>query len=228
LTSPTNLTGFAGLTSRTDPRLVSVNVGRGRDADWAGQLRRSAIDKRPVEGAAIARRLGLDGDEQVNRKHHGGVDQAVYAYAAEDAQFWERELRRPMWPGATGENLTTVAVDVTHAVIGERWRVGGAELEVSAPRTPCRTFAGFWDVPDLQKRFTAACRPGAYLRVVAEGPLAAGDAVEVVGRPEHGVTIETVFLARHFDRTLVPHLLGVPELASDLREWAQKILARTP
>jgi MOSC domain-containing protein YiiM len=216
------------LTSQPPPQLVSVNVGRAHAADWAGQLRRTAIDKRPVDGPVIARALGLDGDEQADRKHHGGVDQAVYAYGREDAEFWEQELRHGLWPGATGENLTTAGVDVTHAVIGERWRVGGAELEVSAPRTPCRVFAGFWDVPDLVKRFTAACRPGAYLRVVTEGALAAGDPIDIVHRPEHGVTIETVFLARHFDRTLVPKLVDVPELTVELRDWAQKLLARTP
>lgn len=216
------------MTNSATPHLASVNVGRGRDAAWAGQLGRTAIDKRSVDGAVAARRLGLDGDEQVDRKHHGGVDQAVYSYAVEDLAFWERELRRPLRPGAVGENLTTAGVDVTHAVIGERWQVGAAVLEVSAPRTPCRVFAGFWGMPDLVKRFTAACRPGAYLRVVEEGLLAGGDTVELVHRPEHGVTIETVFLARHFDRTLVPRLLDVPELTDELRDWAQRILTRTP
>jgi MOSC domain-containing protein YiiM len=222
LTSPT------ASTTPTTPRLVSVNVGRARDAEWAGQLRRTAIDKRPVKGPVAARQLGLDGDEQADRQHHGGVDQAVYAYAVEDEDFWAQELRHSIPPGATGENLTTVGVDVTHAVIGERWRVGGAELEVSCPRTPCRVFAGFWDVPDLVKRFTAACRPGAYLRVRAEGMVAVGDRIELTHRPEHGVTIETVFLARHFDRTLVPLLLDVPQLPASVRGWAQKILARVP
>jgi MOSC domain-containing protein YiiM len=215
-------------TTPTTPRLVSVNVGRARDADWAGQLRRTAIDKRPVDGPVAARRHGLDGDEQADRRHHGGVDQAVYAYAVEDEDLWAQELRRSLQPGATGENLTTVGVDVTHAVIGERWRVGGAELEVSCPRTPCRVFAGFWDMPDLVRRFTAACRPGAYLRVTVEGMVAAGDAIELAHRPEHGVTIETVFLARHFDRTLVPLLLDVPQLPAAVRGWAEKILARVP
>jgi MOSC domain-containing protein YiiM len=207
---------------------VSINVGQARDAEWAGQLRRTAIDKRPVDGPVAARRLGLDGDDQANRQHHGGVDQAVYAYAVEDEDFWAQELRRSMRPGITGENLTTAGVDVTHAVIGERWRVGSAELEVSCPRTPCRVFAGFWDMPDLVKRFTAACRPGAYLRVLVEGFVAANDAIELVHRPEHGVTIETVFLARHFDRTLVPLLLEVPQLPAALHGWAQKIRARVP
>jgi MOSC domain-containing protein YiiM len=140
----TRLTSQTDQATATGPRTVSVNVGRGRDANWAGQLRRTAIDKRSVDGPVIARRLDLDGDEQADRRHHGGVDQALYAYAAEDTDFWEQELRRPLWPEATGENLTTAGVDLTHAVIGERWRVGGTELEVSAPRTPCRVFAGFW------------------------------------------------------------------------------------
>jgi MOSC domain-containing protein YiiM len=222
LISPTSPTTPAA------PRLASVNVGQPRDAEWAGQLRRTAIDKRPVDGPVAVGRLGLDGDAQANRKHHGGEDQAVYAYAVEDEDFWARELRRSMRPGITGENLTTAGVDVTHAVIGERWRVGGAELEVSCPRTPCRVFAGFWDVPDLVKRFTAACRPGAYLRVTVEGAVAAGDAIELAHRPEHGVTIETVFLARHFDRTLVPLLLDVPQLPAAVRGWAEKILTRVP
>ena len=156
---------------------------------------RSGIDKRPVEGRVAVHPLGLDGDVQVNRKHHGGEGQAVYAYGQEDADFWIAELGRELPPGRFGENLRTTGLDLTGAVLGERWRVGTALLEVTAPRIPCANFARFWDVPQLVKRFTARGAPGAYLRVLETGELGAGDAIEVVSRPDHGVTIDLTFRA---------------------------------
>jgi MOSC domain-containing protein YiiM len=205
--------------------VVSVNAGRVVDAQWAGRLRRTAIDKRPVDGAVAVDVLGLAGDDQADTEHHGGADKAVYAYADEDAHFWEGELGRPLWPGAFGENLTTSGVDLTGAVIGERWRVGTALLEVRWPRIPCRVFAGFWDVPDLVKRFTVVARPGAYLGVLEAGHVAAGNSVDVVHRPAHGVTIGEVFRARSGERALVPRILQAAELPAEARAWATGVLA---
>jgi len=154
----------------------------------------TAIDKRPVAGRVAVHRLGVAGDRQCDPKH-GGELMAVYAYAAEDAAWWAVELDRPITPGRFGENLTTEGVDVTGAVVGERWRIGTVELQVTSPRTPCRTFQGFWDVPRLAKRFTEHGAPGAYLAVPVEGELAAGDPVQVVHRPAHGLTIGQFFAA---------------------------------
>ncbi|MGY2066151.1 MOSC domain-containing protein [Blastococcus sp. SYSU DS0619] len=170
---------------------------------------RSGIDKRPVAGRVAVGELGLDGDVQVNKKHHGGEGQAVYAYAREDAEWWSAELDRELPPGRFGENLRTVGLDLRNAVIGDRWRVGTALFEVTAWRTPCANFARFWDVPDLVKRFAAHGATGAYLRVLETGGIAAGDVVEIVSRPDHGITVETAFRIVMSDRSRLPELTPV-------------------
>ena len=170
---------------------------------------RSGIRKSPVEGPVAVHELGLDGDVQVNRRHHGGEGQAVYAYAQEDADWWAAELDRELPPGRFGENLRTSGLDLRGAVIGERWRVGTALLEVTAWRTPCANFARFWDVPDLVKRFAAHGATGAYLRVLETGELAAGDAVEVLTRPDHGITVERAFRIVMSERSRLPELAPV-------------------
>jgi MOSC domain-containing protein YiiM len=154
---------------------------------------RSGIDKRPVTGRVAVHELGLHGDVHVNRKYHGGEGQAVYAYAQEDADFWSAELDRELPPGRFGENLRTSGVDLVGALVGERWRVGTALFEVTAWRVPCANFARFWDVPDLVERFAAHGATGAYLRVLETGDVGAGDAVDVVFRPEHGITVAAGF-----------------------------------
>lgn len=154
---------------------------------------RSGIDKKPVAGRVAVHPLGLDGDVQVNRKHHGGEGQAVYAYAQADADWWAAELDRELPPGRFGENLRTTGLDLRNAVIGEQWQAGTARFEVTAWRTPCANFARFWGVPDLVKRFAAHGATGAYLRVLETGDVGAGDAVEVLSRPDHGITVETAF-----------------------------------
>jgi MOSC domain-containing protein YiiM len=153
----------------------------------------TAIDKRPRSGRLDVGELGLVLDTQVDRQYHGGPEQAVYAYADEDAAWWERELGREVPPGLFGENLRTSGIDVSHAEVGERWRLGHGEaavvVEVTSPRTPCMTFQKRMDLPRWIKRFTRAGLPGAYLRVVTPGTLGAGDAVRVEHRPGHGVTV---------------------------------------
>jgi MOSC domain-containing protein YiiM len=167
---------------------------------------RSGIDKRPVTGRVAVHPLGLDGDVQINRKYHGGEGQAVYAYAQEDADWWSAELDRELPPGRFGENLRTTGLDLTGAVLGERWRVGTALFEVTACRIPCANFERFWGVPRLVKRFTAHGASGAYLRVLETGDVGAGDAVEVVARPEHGVTVGLLFRATTTQRRRLPEI----------------------
>ncbi len=160
----------------------------------SGTIGVTAIDKRPVAGKVRVRPLGLHADVQADRKHHGGEDQAVYAYADEDAEYFAASLGREIPPGLFGENLRTTGVDVTGAVTGERWRIGETlELEVTIPRIPCGTFARRMGVDKWVRRFTEEGRPGAYLRVVKSGPVAAGDPLVVTHRPAHGVTIGEVF-----------------------------------
>lgn len=155
----------------------------------------TSIDKRPVDGPVAVHRLGLEGDTQSDRRYHGGPDQAVYAYAQEDAVWWEAELGRELPPGRFGDNLRTSGVDVTGAVIGEHWRIGSTVLVVRVPRMPCTKLQRFWGVPGLVRRFTEHGVPGAYLGVLAEGEVVAGDTIEVEHRPEHGVSIGDAFAA---------------------------------
>ncbi len=189
----------------------------------------SGIRKRPVEGRVAVLPETLDGDRQVNRRHHGGEGQAVYAYAQDDADWWETELGRELPAGSFAENLRTTGLDLTGAVLGERWAVGTALLEVTGPRIPCANFARFWDVPDLVKRFTAHGASGAYLRVLQTGELGAGDAVEVVHRPDHGITAGLFFRALTTQRSrlveLEPALDVVPR--KDRDKLARRIAALT-
>jgi MOSC domain-containing protein YiiM len=170
---------------------------------------RSGIRKSPVTGRVAVHDLGLDGDVQVNKKHHGGEGQAVYAYAQDDADWWEAELGRELPPGRFGENLRTTGLDLVNAVLGDRWRVGTTLLEVTAWRIPCANFARFWDIPDLVKRFAAHGATGAYLRVLETGEIGAGDAVEVVHRPDHGITVGEGFRIVTTDTSRLPELAAV-------------------
>lgn len=204
-------------------RLETVNLGVERTGDWAGSLKRTGIDKRPAEGPVWLRRLGVDGDVIIDLKNHGGADQAVYAYAREDAAWWEEELGREIAPGAFGENLSTIGLDITGALIGERWSIGDAVVEVASVRIPCRTFSGFWDVPDLIKRFTNHGVPGAYLRVIQEGAVSAGDPIEIVHRPtDHDLTVGELFRALTTEPALLPKVLTAPAVAAGVRAKADK------
>jgi MOSC domain-containing protein YiiM len=211
-------------------KLLSVNIGQPRPSPKT-DVRVTGIDKRPVDGPVMVRPapakgtgiVGLAGDRVYDVRHHGGPDQAVYAYAREDLDIWAAELGRPLAAGGFGENITTEGVDVSGALIGERWRVGPeAVLEVSCPRIPCRTFAEWLGEAGWIKRFTRAARPGAYLRVIQPGEIQAGDPIEVVRRPEHEVSIEVVFRAVTLEPELLPRLLAADALPADLRELARK------
>lgn len=219
-----------------ESRVLAVNLARVMDTPTrhpgirANQKpTRTGIDKRPVEHPVRVRRLGLDGDSICDTVNHGGPDQAVYAYASEDTEWWQEqlatELRFRLGPGSLGENLTLRGVEVTDAVIGERWQVGSAVLQVTVPRIPCSTFGGFWNVDRLPKRFIQAGRPGAYLRVLTEGAVAAGDEVRVLERPSHGLTLAETLRALTGDRSLAPKLLTAPELPEAVHRSARTWLA---
>ncbi|MBV9832006.1 MAG: MOSC domain-containing protein [Marmoricola sp.] len=212
------------------PQVISVNVGVPKEAAWAG-IGRTAIDKRPVTGAVMARVLGLDGDQVGDTVHHGGVDQAVYAFSREELDWWETELGRPIRDGQFGENLTTRGIDVDAAELGERWQVGAAVFEVASVRIPCNDFKNWqrlngYDDRAWVKRFATHGRSGAYLRVLQEGELSAGDELSVVHRPGHGVTVATMFAAMTTDRTLLPELLRVDGLVAEARRSAEAYLAQ--
>ncbi len=204
-------------------RVVSVNVGRpAQIASRRGRALMSAIVKAPVSGRVRAAGVNLEGDDQADRRVHGGPDKAVYAYAAEDTAWWEQELGRALGPGAFGENLTTEGIDVSGAVIGERWRIGTVELEVCQPRQPCAKLGIRFGDPLMLRRFAEASRPGAYLRIVREGELEEGDAVEIGPRPAHGVTVALVARALLLDDALLARAAAAPELPAGLARWMRE------
>lgn len=212
--------------------LRSVNVGAPALRDWAA-IGRTSIDKTPVAGPVLVGPLGLEGDQVADTRHHGGVDQAVYAFAREDLDGWADELGREVRDGQFGENLTTSGIDVNEAEVGEHWRIGTTVLEVASVRIPCNDFKGWmgesgFDTTAWVKRFTAEARPGPYLRVVEAGELAAGDEIDVVHRPGHGVTVSTMFRALTTERTLLPVLLAVDGLVAEARAKAEKYAAAHP
>lgn len=220
-------------------KLLSVNLGRAAAVPYTDHPEGvTGIDKRPAEGAVRVTApgskgtgaSGLAGDAVCDTRHHGGTDQAVYAVAREDLDDWERELGRPLPNGSFGENLTTAGVDVSGALIGERWRIGpGLVLEVTSGRIPCRTFQGHLGEKRWVKRFTEKAAPGAYLRVVEPGEIRAGDPVEVVHRPGHGVTVALQFRAVTTERELLPRLLAAADaLHPEALATARKYVARQP
>lgn len=200
--------------------IESVNVGAVRTVEWRGHRVTSGIWKTPVSGRVAVEGVNLAGDDQADRRVHGGVDKAVYAYAAEDYEWWSRQMRRACGPGTFGENLTVRGISMTDAVVGERWRIGTVLLEVCQPRMPCYKLGVRMDDPSFPKRFTAAGRPGAYLRIVVPGALAAGDPIEVVHRPDHGLTVGDVAHIYLRDHSRAYRLLEAPELPLSWRDWS--------
>jgi MOSC domain-containing protein YiiM len=205
--------------------LLAVCAGESASLGADRRATTSAIDKRPVAGPVRVDALGLVPDTQVDGAHHGGPDQALYVYAQEDADHWVAALQRDLAPGAFGENLRTCGVEVTGARIGARWRIGTVEVQVTAPRIPCSTFATFWDVPDLVTRFLSAGRPGAYLRVLVGGTIEAGDDIEVLDVPDHDVTIADALRIHTRDRHEAGRLLAADGLAIRARTWAEDQVA---
>jgi MOSC domain-containing protein YiiM len=216
-------------------RVHSVNVGR----PTAGIIKRlTGIDKHPTSAIEVfdpgpkgSGASGVGGDAVVNLKHHGGTNQAVYAVAREELDWWSIDLGRELSPGAFGENLTTTGFDVDASVVGEQWRVGGSVvLTVTAPRVPCATFTAHMGSRGWLRAFTGRGRTGAYLAVTQPGTNRPGDEIQVVWRPGHGVTVPDVFRALMGDRELARELVGRgvlnaqghAELEAKLARWERQ------
>lgn len=202
------------------PLLLTVNVVR---RVRPGYFHDTAIDKQPVDGPVQVTVAGLAGDRQLD-PHHGGLDKAVYAYAAEDAAWWAAQLGLSIPAGLFGENLRTQGLDVSGAIIGETWRIGTALLEVRMPRTPCQNLSMRLGIDKFHVRFNATGRVGAMLKVREPGLVRAGDLITVVDRPRHGVAV--CDLATGPDAAAMRRLLdsGIP-LASTVRAKAHRIAA---
>lgn len=213
--------------------VLSVNVGVPRP-NPAKKLAMTGIDKQPVAQPVLVSapgrakgRSGVAGDPIGDTAHHGGDDQAVYAYAREDYDWWETELSRPLEAGAFGENLTTAGVQVNDAVIGEVWRVGGGlELATTFGRIPCATFQAKMGEPHWTKRFALVNRTGAYLRVVTPGEVRAGDPIEIIHRPARGVSIADAFRIVMHEPSELERLLEAEGLTDDLRGWLEEQLTK--
>jgi MOSC domain-containing protein YiiM len=217
-------------------RILSVNLATA-ERSAAKNVGITGINKRPVDRPVTVRapgpkgkgrHSGLVGDQIFDIKHHGGDDQAVYAYAREDYDWWERKLGFAIPGGLFGENLTTEGVDVNGAIIGERWRIGAdLVLEPTFGRIPCATFQAKMGMRGWVKRFTRENRTGAYLKVVEPGDVRAGDSVVIEDRPGHGVSIADAFLAYMTEPDLMVHYLEIPDLPDGLRAEFTKRLAKS-
>jgi MOSC domain-containing protein YiiM len=198
-----------------------------REFEYNGRPAKSAIWKSPVPGHIAARGVNLDGDDQADRKAHGGPDKAVYAYAIEDARWWEQELGRSLQYGEFGENLTTEGIAVNDALVGERWEIGTAILKVSEPRIPCWRLGVRMNDQMFVRRFTEALRPGTYLRIIGAGDLSAGDEIRVIHRPDHDLTIRDVFRIYTRDRDEVERLIAIPQMSDSWKKWAENLLQKS-
>jgi MOSC domain-containing protein YiiM len=212
------------------PRVLSINVGRPRTADWAG-IGRTSIDKRPVVGPVEVTALGIEGDKVSDTVHHGGAEQAVYAYSREDLDFWEAELGHEIRDGQFGENLTTDGIDLNATDVGTILGIGEeVVLQVCSVRTPCNDFKCWmglngYDNTAWVKRFAAELRPGPYLRVLSTGTIEAGDDIVVLHEPVHGITVRDMFVALFLERSRLPDLLAIEDLAPRVRRRVEDHLA---
>ena len=194
-------------------QVISTNVAV-RRPDPSGRHEFSGIDKKPQDFIELAAPgphygdgSGVRGDIIGDTKHHGGNDKAVYAYSREELDYWQSELSRPLASGGFGENLTTRGIDLSALLINQRVRIGTAVLEVSVPRQPCATFAGWLGERGWLKRWTARGDCGTYLRIISPGRIRPGDAIELETPPSLGITMRMAFAAKMGDRALARRVI---------------------
>jgi len=221
-----------GVANEEVMRVVSVNVGLPRTVRWKGRDVTAGIFKEPVEDRVPLRRLNLDGDRQADLSVHGGAATAVCAYPLEHYAFWREELGKELAFGAFGENLTVEGLPLEEEVaVGDRFRVGPAELVVTQPRLPCYKLGLRFGREDIVKRFLASRRTGYYLAVEVEGDVGAGDHVETVARdpaPIPVAEITRVYTSDRDDRATIERLIARDALPEDWRSYFEEQLAKTP
>jgi MOSC domain-containing protein YiiM len=204
------------------PEVISVNVGQPREFELNGRIFTSAIWKFAVAERLTVSGVNVEGDDQADRTVHGGYDKAVYVYAHEDYLWWADQLGFLPEPGMFGENLTVSGIEVNEAVIGERWRIGGTVLEVTQPRLPCFKLGVRMGDRGFPRRFIRAARWGAYLAIVEEGDIGAGDRITVTDRPDHRVSVDMIAHVYYHDHSRAEELLQAATLPIGWREWAEK------
>lgn len=201
--------------------IASVNVGQPREVTWNRQTFTTAIHKEPVMGRLAVRGVNIVGDDQADRRVHGGESKAIYGYASEDYGWWAREHAISTAPGLFGENLTFADLDLNACLIGERWHVGSTVLEVSEPRIPCFKLAYRLNDPHFIKAFSNALRTGTYFRIITEGDIAAGDRATLLSKPDtHDVTVRDFANIYVFDRGQRARLTRIPTLSQGWLDWA--------
>ena len=207
-----------------EPRIVSVNVGGPRLVEWHGRTVKTAIFKEPADGPILASDVNLSGDDQADRRVHGGPDKSVYAYAAADYDWWSSQLGQHLGPATFGENLTTDGLDLGESHIGDRWRVGEAVFEVAQPREPCFKLGMRMGDAGFVERFEKARRPGVYLRIIEPGLVAAGDPIVVV--PADLPAIRLVDLLDEPTPELLQRIVADGRVPRGWRHAAARALAR--
>ena len=209
--------------------VVSVNVGLPRTVRWKGREVTTGIFKQPVDGRVPLRRLNFDGDRQADLSVHGGPAKAVYAYPLEHYAFWEDELGEELPYGAFGENLTVEGLPLEQeAAVGDRFRIGTAQLVVTQPRVPCFKLEVRFGREDMVKRFLASRRTGYYLAVEAEGDVGAGDPVEPLSYHREKLAVSEVirvFASDRDDYSTIGRLAALDALPEDWRGFFEKKLA---
>jgi MOSC domain-containing protein YiiM len=219
--------GLAATSPQPIGHIESINVGRPRNLPWHDRVVTTAIWKQPVQGRIAAAGVNLDGDDQADRRVHGGSTKSIYAYAIEDYHWWAGQLGSPLTPGTFGENLTVAGIDLRAAVVGERWQVGSITARVTEPRIPCFKLGIRMGDAAFVKRFADAARPGTYLAIEQAGDVEAGDPIHLLDRPRHQVTIGDVERAYHGHPELLPMLVDLEDLSESWRDWARRHLEDT-
>ena len=205
--------------TNSSAKVLSLNVVHAVIPDVGGSVGITSIDKRSVSDSRQVTTAGVAGDQRSDIPSHGMPEQAVYAYAREDYEWWEVELDKEIPAGKFGENLTTVGIDVTNAVIGQTWRIGTTLLQVTGPRIPCGTFARFMEEDKWVKRFMDEGMPGTYFQILEAGEITAGDEIKIESTPEHGVTVSDVYqlVAGDRDADRLARVIACPELPEEMR-----------
>ncbi|MCW5943426.1 MAG: MOSC domain-containing protein [Fimbriimonadaceae bacterium] len=201
-------------------RLIAVSVSSVREVSHEGRAVATGIFKTPATGDRWIRTLGVEGDAQADQVHHGGSNKAVYAYPWEHYRFWADRLDRgDLLPGSFGENLTTEGLLEQDVCIGDRVRIGEAELQATQARVPCFKLEIRHDRPGLVKEFLEAERPGIYFRVVREGRVRVGDPVEIVARDPLEVSVARANRVMHFERHDESEIRRLAEHPAMSEEW---------
>jgi MOSC domain-containing protein YiiM len=212
-------------------KLISVNVGLPREVAWNGGSVTTGIFKQPVQGPIRVQRLNLVGDKQADLSVHGGPHKAAYAYPVEHYVYWRRELpdRELTW-GIFGENLTTEGLHESAVYIGDRFRMGTAELVVTQPRVPCYKLGIRFGKPDMVKRFLNSRRTGFYFAVAQEGELDGGDPIALVAREAKSLTVADITRLYAFeknDREMLQRAVQLEALPENWRSYFREQFQRS-